>query len=320
MRRIPFIAAGLLALAGLVPSLALAASACPAAAPAYQGVLFDAMAQIESTQSPQFVLDLMRAGGVEKMALFARVHPKRSGEHNVLQAGKLAPDRILMGTPKTFDERDDLRAGFVKRTLEDIPGRGYRFVGEIMFTHGDKSHGERTPGGERYVDPLAPGVNRLVEALKGRVPFMTHWEVYDWDRDWPRVSQLYARFPAQTFIWPHVGFAHVAQVDEVLSRHSNVVATLSKKEQDQRAMSDNEKAAQLGPAIIDDCGTLLPEWKDLILRHQDRLLFATDAHKEARWNKYRGIVKAWRGILGQLPPAVAEKIALRNALRVYAVP
>lgn len=320
MRLTPAIRNCLLGLAALCAPPAYAAGACPQApGPAYQGALFDAMAQIESSQSPDMVLQVMRAANVEQVALFARLHHRRSGERNVLQAGRIAPDRIVMGAPKAFDERDDLGAGFVKRTLEDISTHRYAFVGEIMFTHGDKTHGEQTAGGERYVDPLGAGVQRLIGGLKARrIPVMTHWEVYDWERDWPRASEFYGRYPEQIFIWPHAGFAHAKQVDEVLSRHANVVATLSKKEHDQRALSDNDKAAQLGPALIDACSILRPEWKELLVRYQDRLMFATDAHKDFRWRKYGGVVSIWRGILGQLPAEVAEKIAYRNAKRVYA--
>ena len=304
-------------LAGLLAALG-AQGACSPPAPSYQGALFDAMAQIESRQSPGYVLETMRAAGVEKMALFARLHRRRSGEANVLQAGRQAPGSIVMGAPKAMDERDDLTSGFVRRTLEEIPARRYAFVGELMFTHGDKTHGEQTQEGERYVDPLSTGVQRLMEGLKARpVPVMTHWEVYDWQRDWPRVSELYRRYPELSFVWPHAGFAHAGQVEEVLARHPNVVVTLSKKEHDQRAMSDNEKAANLGPALVDGCGILRPDWKELLVRHQERLLFATDAHKDHRWSKYGEVVKAWRAILGQLPPEAAEKIAYRNALRIY---
>ena len=44
-----------------------------------------------------------------------------------------------------------------------------------------------------------------------------------------------------------------------------------------------------------------------------------DAHKDFRWRKYGEIVTTWRNILGRLSLAAAEKIAYRNALRVYAV-
>jgi Amidohydrolase len=278
------------------------------------------MAQIESTQSAEFVLSTMSGARVDRLALFARMHRKRNGERNVLEAARLAPGKIVAGAPKSFDERDDLSAGFVEDTLAGISRERFAFVGEIMFTHGDKTHGEQTSGGERYVDPLAPGVGRLMEGLKGRrVPVMTHWEVYDWERDWPRVSRLYGEFPAQVFIWPHAGFANAEQVATVISHHPNVVATLSKKEHDQRALSDHEKASRLGPALIDECGALRPEWKALILRYPDRFLFATDAHKDFRWDRYAKVVLIWRRILGQLPAESAEKVAFGNATRVYGV-
>ena len=290
----------------------------PSAQAPYTGPLYDAMAQIESTESPDKILERMRNAPVDRMALFARQHRKRNGENVVLSAARLAPEKILAGAPKAFDQRGDLDTGFVDRTLASIRANNFRFVGEIMFTHGDKTHGERTDEGERYVDPLGSGMKRLLNGLADqRIPLMTHWEVYDWERDWPRVSALYQQYPAQLFIWPHVGFADVNQVDAVLTRHTNVMATLSKKEQDQRALSDNEKAARLGPALVDGCGALKPEWRALLISHASRLMFATDAHKDFRWQKYEQVVATWRKILGQLPAEVAEAIAYRNARRVY---
>ncbi len=320
MHRFSYLFCGL-ALVFALSGGAIAAESCPQpATQPYAGPLIDAMAQIESTETPEKVLGAMRAAGVNKMALFARLHRRRSGENAVLQAMKLAPNQIIAGAPKSFDEHDDLGSGFVSRTLAGIAANRYAFVGEIMFTHGDKTHGEQTTGGERYVDPLGAGVQRLLGELKSRaIPVMTHWEVYDWERDWPRVSELYRRYPDQKFIWPHAGFASVNQIDAVLLKHANVVATLSKKEQDQRALSDHAKAAQLGSALIDGCNVLRPEWKALLVRHQDRLLFATDAHKDFRWRNYGEIAKTWRDILGQLPPEAADKIAYQNANRIYSV-
>jgi hypothetical protein len=40
---------------------------------------------------------------------------------------------------------------------------------------------------------------------------MAHWEVYDWDRDWPNFQRLYAQYPGQIFIWPHAGFGSAKQ-------------------------------------------------------------------------------------------------------------
>jgi hypothetical protein len=83
------------------------------------------------------------------------------------------------------------------------------------------------------------------------------------------------------------------------------------------ALSDEEKGDLLGEAMVDHCGRLLPEWASLLVKYHDRLMFATDAHKDFRWRKYGEIVEQWRRILSQLPPEVARDIASANAERIY---
>ena len=72
---------------------------------------FDAMAQIESTQSPDFVLAAMRGANVERMALFARLHRRRGGERNVLQAGKLIQQIAPIVGGKGGGKPDSARGG-----------------------------------------------------------------------------------------------------------------------------------------------------------------------------------------------------------------
>ncbi len=286
----------------------------------YVGPMFDAMAQIDAGMY-NTVIESLDGSGIYRMALFARLHRKGNGESDVLSLKKRFAQRFVMGTPKLFDQRDDLTDYFVRNTLSYLQDERYQFVGEIMFAHADKIHGEQTARGERYVAPDGKNVIKLLTALEKRnVPVMTHWEVYDWNRDWPEFHALYSRFPGVTFIWPHAGFASAEQVQIVLSSHSNVMITLSKKEKDQNALSSEEKDEMLGGAIVDNCGKLLPEWRDLIEKFPDRFMFATDAHKGFRWAKYAKVVKKWRLILGQLPDHVAQTLAWRNAERVYGVP
>ncbi|MGP1684900.1 MAG: hypothetical protein ACTS8S_21465 [Giesbergeria sp.] len=85
-------------------------------------------------------------------------------------------------------------------------------------------------------------------------------------------------------------------------------------------MSSEEKTVQLGGAIVDECGAVLPQWRALIDKYPTRFLFATDAHKDFRWAKYTDVVARWRNILGQLPHAQAEMIAWQNAERIYSKP
>lgn len=286
----------------------------------YAGSMFDAMAQIESGMVGTVTAALDQSG-VARMALFARLHRKRNGEPDVMSLKQRFAQRFVIGTAKPFDQHGDLSSWFVEHALSSLQDPRFQFVGEILFAHADKSHGERTLTGERYVMPDGKNVLKLLAALQGRnVPVMAHWEVYDWNRDWPAFDALYSRFPKLTFIWPHAGFASADQVRTVLSSHANVVVTLSKKEKDQGAMSSEEKAEMLGGAIVDSCGKLLPEWRALFEKYPDRFMFATDAHKDFRWAQYADVVKQWRLILGQLPEPLAKALAWGNAERVYGAP
>jgi len=306
-------------------SLLLSLAAAPVAhaqcvppAGRYAGPLFDAMAQIDGGMEA-VVLRSLDASGVARMALFGRDKGRRSGAPAVAHLARERPGVFVVGAPKRFDQRVDLSGDYVRAILAGARSREYAFVGEILFAHADKAHGEQTADGERYADPAQSGTRRLLEGLKDLgIPVMAHWEVYDWDRDWPGFKRLYADYPGQVFIWPHAGFGSAAQVAEVLADRSNVVVTLSKKEESNRALSDRGKAGLLGDALVDECGTLRPEWRSLLLKHADRFLFATDAHKDFRWERYARIVERWRAILAQLPPETAAAMAYRNAERLYA--
>ena len=319
MRRLEFCAIPLVAC--MMMSQAIRAQECvPPKASPYAGELFDAMAQTDQRLNGTAAIATGKSEGVTHLALFARIHNRNDGSALVDRMAAANPAYIVEGSPKRFDRqmRGDLPTFFVDEVLAGAAAGRYRFVGEILYTHGDKEEGEVTDTGERYIDPLAPGTRRLVNGLKdAHVPVMTHWEVYDWARDWPKFDALYGAYPGQIFIWPHVGFGSASEASEVLRKHPNVVGTLSKKEKADASLKDEDKAEQVSGAVTDSCGNLLPEWRDVMLQFSDRLMFATDAHKESRWANYALIVRQWREILGQLAPEVATAIAYKNAYRVY---
>ena len=112
-----------LLLAAFTCCAALAQPSCPPSPGKYAGPMFDAMAQAESRMADR-VLSGMDRAGVSGMALFARLHPKRSGEADVLALKHRHPERFVLGTPKPFDQRGDLSGGFVKRTVSALDGGG----------------------------------------------------------------------------------------------------------------------------------------------------------------------------------------------------
>lgn len=291
------------------------------------------MTQIEfEWPKEQFLSDLDKSG-IEYIALFPRAKTGRACWHHAKMLIDSCKDRVIPGSAKRNDQRNDLTEVYVSQILEGIYKEGQKFVGELMFTHADKYDGEVNPTLERYVNSSSPNVKKLFDEIsKNPVPVMFHWEVYHWERDWPNISWMLKTYPNIKFIWPHCGFATVEQIDYVLSTFPNVYPTLSKRELVRyRTLWIAHTGEDIGGfnivnpdflekvdgACIDLDGVIKPEWVDLITKYQDRMMFATDAHKKLRWKSYKSIVKIWRGILDQLDPAIAKKIGYTNAARIY---
>lgn len=294
----------------------------------YDGPLFDAMAQLSDRsedERPGFEKSISRVrdAGIYKIALFARSR-KYLGENEkaLLNLHRDNKDLIVLGAPKYFLHENDIGKSFTKRTLKNIDKYKYSFVGEILFTHADKcntsSIGRQHESGETYLDPSGKGVaDFLVKVSSKNIPVMTHWEFYDWERDWPKFSKLFLDFPNQKFIIPHMGFGSPKQAKLILSTHDNVYMTISKKNKDKRNICDPIKQSKFGSGFLNDEKQLKDEWKEILIEYQDKLLFATDAHKKHRWKKYSKIVRIYRDILNQLPEEVSKKIAYLNAQKIY---
>ena len=301
---------------------AAASCLCPEAPAPYDGPLFDAMAQLDGAMSEmRAYVDSARQAGVQCMALFARlIKGNMAMEGRVLDLAGEYPDFLVLGAPKSFELRGDLTGSFVRDTLAGLDEHDYRFIGEVLYSHADKKGGEVTPKGERFVDPAREGTAELLRGLAGKdVPLMTHWEVYEWERDWAAFDALYSAWPDQIFILPHMGFASVEQVREMLAAHPNLYMIISKKDDFPRFFMDQAKLDRLGSPFLNSCGVLDPAWRAVLVDYQDRLLAATDAHSHSRWDDYAVHAASLRTVLGQLPSDAARKIAYGNACRLYGV-
>jgi len=286
----------------------------------YSGPLFDAMSQIDETVDHRRAIARVRKTGVTRLALFARSKKRlHQNEKNVLELARQNPDLIVLGSPKFFRLDGDLSKEYIQATIEGIRKYGYRFIGEILYTHADKKSGKQHFRGERYVDPSGQGTSLLLQSIATlNIPLMTHWEPYAPERDFPRFHDLYDAWPGQVFIVPHMGFASPEQVDEFMRLHANLYMVISKKERVVKDFSDSKKQASIGSAMLDGF-RLRPQWKDILIKYQDRLIFGTDPHMKKLWKKYPIIIKAQRLVLGQLPPAAGAKIAHENAERLYGI-
>ncbi len=102
-------------------------------------------------------------------------------------------------------------------------------------------------------------------------------------------------------MWAHAGFsAPPAVVGELLDRYAQLWTEVSYRAED-----------------IAPNGDLDPAWEALLLRHSDRFMIGTDTWTAWRWPLYVGLIQQHRAWLRQLPRDVAEKIAHRNAARLF---
>lgn len=111
---------------------------------------------------------------------------------------------------------------------------------------------------------------------------------------------LYRHNPEAKIIWAHTGFfTEPAKVEAYLQRYPNLWCELSYRHG------------------ITEGGKLTAEWRRLFENYPERFLVGSDTWANQRWDEYGNIMAAYREWLKQLPDEVAEKIAFRNAERLF---
>lgn len=295
------------------------------------------MMQFNANRTAAELLAKMDQHGITQMMIFARQQNPADSTQHVIDIKTAHPDRFVLGAPKAFDHRDDLKPRFVEQVVAGCDSGSYKFIGELQCVHADKHKGEwgneTTLRGERWINPLATNFRALMDQLDGKnVPVMLHWEFYDWERDHRRFFELFRLYPHINFIIPHGGFGRAEYNNEILTRFDNVYITLSKKDlihigrywftwrgvwPNANGPTSKAKQSKLGYAVVNPNGKINYQWLHIMLKWPDRLLFATDCHKRWRWQHYDLIIDTWREILGQLPEDVAEQIAYKNAQKLF---
>jgi hypothetical protein len=115
------------------------------------------------------------------------------------------------------------------------------------------------------------------------------------------IVELFTLEPRLRVIWAHAGMSSGPQaVGALLDRYPNLWVDLAIRNGD------------VAPG-----GVLDADWRAVFLRHPDRFLAGTDTWVTSRWEALPGSVAEVRTYLNQLPRDVAEKIAYKNAERLF---
>ena len=194
-----------------------------------------------------------------------------------------------------------------------------RIVPELRPYHGDagSSNWAKSPGMEDYllgrlkkyphegigefhihrIDPTDEPLLKKVAAMarERNIPVHVH--------SGPEgVAQLYRLEPEVKMIWAHAGLGSpAAEVYATMKEFPNLYADTSLRESQ----------------ILGVRETLHPEWKKIIFDFQDRLMMGSDTWVNSQWDRYDDIIASNRRWLALLPKEVAEKIAYRNAEKLF---
>lgn len=165
-------------------------------------------------------------------------------------------------------------------------------------------------------DPVFSGLVKL--AAEFDVPFLIHVNASRPDY----IIGICRDHPTVRFLWAHAGGTHgPVRVRRALEACDNLWVELSA-----RGPQHYGRLADTGP----DGNTLRDGWLALIADYPDRFMTGTDPVEKAYdtykwdqanhgWELYDELVEFHRRWLGQLPPALAERVRLTNAYRFFGV-
>lgn len=116
------------------------------------------------------------------------------------------------------------------------------------------------------------------------------------------IRWLYSLDRDVKMIWAHAGLGEPAsEVYALMKAYPELYADTSLREH----------------SILGSGEKLNPEWKRIIFEFQDRLMIGSDTWVNSQWDNYSAIMNSNRQWLSRLPQKVAEKIAYKNAEKLF---
>ena len=277
-------------------ALLLPCTASPAAGQApYGGPLIDAHSHLPNPQVLDAYVAAMKRHNVGKVVLLGVGGVQKQDVEWIAAAAKRHPDRVIQGAPVP----DPLGQGQASK-LDALLGSGqYRAAGEVHVRQESRKIDRRADD---------PAFGQVLEvAAKHGVPVVIHCELTV-----EAASALEAalqKHPKAVIVLAHGGSAEPALLEGLLSRNPNLLVDLSGMHY------------QRTPRLASEKGPLDPAWKALIEKFPDRFLMGIDVWAPRLFEPATlDRLLAWtRRILGELPPEVAQKVAYRNAARLFRV-
>ena len=155
-------------------------------------------------------------------------------------------------------------------------------------------------------DPTGAAFGKILDvAATFGVPIVIHYELTDAAET--ALERALAAHRKSTVVLAHAGEGPPGRVDRLLMRNPNLFVDLSGMH------------FQRTPALASETGPFDPGWKALIEKMPDRFLIGVDIWSARLFEPAMlDRLFLWtRRILGELQPDIAERVAHRNAAKLY---
>jgi predicted TIM-barrel fold metal-dependent hydrolase len=278
---------------GLLLALGLV-SAAPAEAADYAGPIVDAHAHLSGAKAIDAYAEAARRHGITRVVLLGVGGVQKEDRAWIAAAARKHPDLVVVGVPVP-DPTSEAGATALDAALA---AAGSRVAGEVHVRQVGSRNIDR--------DPAGPELGRILDVVARRgAPLVIHYELTD-----PAAAALDRALAAHrtaTVVLAHAGEGPPPRVQGLLERNPNLVVDLS-------GMHFQRK-----PALATEAGPLDREWKALVERMPDRFMIGLDLWAPRLFEPAMldRLMRWTRRILGELPPDVAERVAHRNASRLF---
>ncbi|MES9972032.1 MAG: amidohydrolase family protein [Candidatus Thiodiazotropha sp.] len=251
---------------------------------------------------PQQAVDILRDNNVA-LAVVTGTPPELA-----LELQRLAPE-LVIPIYGLYEGRIDWSNWYFDKSLlgrvrQALVSGKYRGIGELHMIGGFVS------------DWKHPNISGLFElAAELHVPVLVHTEFSRADY----LVGFCSAHPKTRFLWAHAG--SILPTGEV-ARALNQCANLSVE------LSARDPWRHVGRPIVDEMGSLKPEWKDLVIAYADRFMIGSDPvwpveqlnpwdEPDSGWHHLSRFLDFHRGWLKQLPDEVAHKVGYQNAVDYF---
>jgi predicted TIM-barrel fold metal-dependent hydrolase len=260
----------------------------------YTGPLIDAHSHVPNAIAIDAYVAAMKRHQVVKVVLLGVGGVQKDDPAWLRAASQKYPDRVVAGLTLA-DPLSDSAASQLEREL----GRSRApVIGEVHLRQIGRRAIDR--------DPNNPAFGKILEAAgKAGVPIVIHYELTDAAE--AALDRALAAHRKTTVVLAHGGEGPPGRLDRLLMRNANLFVDLSGMH------------FQRTPSLASESGPLDPGWKALIEKLPDRFLMGVDVWAARLFEPAMldRLFQWTRRILGELRPDVAERVAHKNAAKLY---